>query len=865
MTHALAFRIAASGVARSLGRALSRVALVAATAGGLAFAQVPHWPNERTSDVFGAGNAPVVVDVDADGRLDLVGLTTGTSTLTLLRGDGFGRFLVDPTFPSGIVANRCAAGDVDGDGDPDIVSHLVATALIQVSLNVNGSFLPPVPVLATTAANEIVARDVTGDGLADLLLYAFAQPIVLHRATGNAQFAGPTTLPSGPQTRGMFVDDVTQDGVADLVTFNADAQSPAVRVFRFDAAGTPTLVHEWVGSFGFTSGAAGDVTSDGIADILVAASGAPSSVHLALLRGTGAGTFAPTTFLNLGLSTPIASMKIRDVNSDGRSDLVVRGTSDVSAFLADGTGGLVTGGSSAILVDAFGFDVAEIDGRGGADLVTITSHNFWSGGAQSASGDDAGSFDAPTRVALAQFVHGGLGDANSDGEPDLLGATPNAAAFLRSNGLGSFTPVVVPIAGLGTASSIAVGDFDGDGIDDLVHANAVTGQCKTLLGTGAGGFTHTATLAAVLLGSIPVAPAVIEAVDLNADGALDLVAGFANFGLGVALNGGAGVFSNWTHVPGVASHVVVEDADGDGDLDVFTHGTTFGNVGWYRNDGLGAPVLAGFTVLGLENGGGQLLVEDISGDGRVDIAVLAARSSSSDLLVLRGSAPFTFDAPVKTVYPGLRAFRSHAVDVTADGAVDLVVAEHTGVRILERDGSGAFVATRSFGAPITSTKPGIEVFDADHDGAAELVFVENGAIVWRSGCGGKVGRHGYGCPGSGGHVPSLDLGGCPRTGSAIQLRVQRGLGASFALLVFGTNPAQTPIGGSGCSLLVQPLLPASVVLPLGGTGPGAGTFVASLPVPPGLSATSTTLQALIADPATPLGFSATQGSTIVVE
>lgn len=115
-----------------------------------------------------------------------------------------------------------------------------------------------------------------------------------------------------------------------------------------------------------------------------------------------------------------------------------------------------------------------------------------------------------------------------------------------------------------------------------------------------------------------------------------------------------------------------------------------------------------------------------------------------------------------------------------------------------------------------------------------------------------------GCAGSGGVVPEMSLNGAPMAGNPITLSVSGGLGGSSALVLFGLQGGlDLPIGASGCSLYISPLLPVVLTLPLGGAGPGTGDSTLFGVIPQGASGATIFLQALVIDPGVPAGFSAT--------
>jgi hypothetical protein len=115
-------------------------------------------------------------------------------------------------------------------------------------------------------------------------------------------------------------------------------------------------------------------------------------------------------------------------------------------------------------------------------------------------------------------------DFNGDGKLDLVetcasdneGPCNNLLLILSGNGDGTFTAAASPATGM-APNSLAVGDFNGDGIPDLAVANAGSSNVTILLGNGDGTFTATTSPAADN-GSTSVALA-----DFNGDGREDLV------------------------------------------------------------------------------------------------------------------------------------------------------------------------------------------------------------------------------------------------------------------------------------------------------------------------------------------------------
>ncbi|MFG0316752.1 MAG: hypothetical protein ACF8XB_05725 [Planctomycetota bacterium JB042] len=118
---------------------------------------------------------------------------------------------------------------------------------------------------------------------------------------------------------------------------------------------------------------------------------------------------------------------------------------------------------------------------------------------------------------------------------------------------------------------------------------------------------------------------------------------------------------------------------------------------------------------------------------------------------------------------------------------------------------------------------------------------------------------GQGCPGSGGFVPKLAVtSGTPMAGAPIALVLSDGLGGALAVLLFGLDKGETPLG-FGCSLHLTGVLPPAPVVPLGGSGPGTGTVTLLGALPSDIGGNSFALQAFVLDAAAPLGFAPTNG------
>ena len=228
-----------------------------------------------------------------------------------------------------------------------------------------------------------------------------------------------------------------------------------------------------------------------------------------------------------------------------------------------------------------------------------------------------------------------VGDFNADGHADIAVASvsSNDVTVLLGNGAGMFTAAAGSPIAIGTLPfSLAIGDFNGDGVQDLVTANANDNSLTLLLGDGTGGFTAVSTR--IMVGTNPSAAVV---GDFNRDGIQDLaVANLAGQSVTVLLGDGSGGFTQPTGSPFALPHspnsIAVGDFNGDGIQDLATeYGATFSVL---QGDGTGkftdvydSPPVTGSSSV--------IHVGDFNGDGKQDL--ITADPTANEITVLPGS------------------------------------------------------------------------------------------------------------------------------------------------------------------------------------------------------------------------------------
>ena len=259
--------------------------------------------------------------------------------------------------------------------------------------------------------------------------------------------------------------------------------------------------------------------------------------------------------------------------------------------------------------------IADLDGNGTLDVVAAESSAGFLG---ILVGDGDGGFPIETNYSLPSGARSiAPGDFGDQGQTYLaIADSLSNVDLLLSTGGGSFIDAGGFLAGPNLLDVISV-RFRPNGPLDLVTVNSDTNSITVFLGDGKGVFS---TLQSYDAGYEPIA---VAGGDFNGDGIEDLVIGDRDY-LVVMLGDGTGNLKyNSTYSVDSFGGVAVGDFNGDGKADLAVGDDLSGRVDVLAGlgDGTFAAPVSYFVCSGL----GRISVGDVNGDGLPDIVTAGAQ------------------------------------------------------------------------------------------------------------------------------------------------------------------------------------------------------------------------------------------------
>jgi hypothetical protein len=578
-------------------------------------------PTTTLTNAYGVG----LVDMNGDGKVDLVATTWTTKTAVVFLGNGNGTFATTPTTTYSGFVTGAQAGlirstiDMNADTKADLLIEGSDGAYVVFG-NGSGGFSS----FTSAQSNDIAtnnftaaAGDINGDGCPDIVTVSnnatkFSTQIFFNNCSGS--FGSRRVINTGYQMLGVGLAKITSTARPDLVMVSAN-WSPRFMVLQNNLTATAfnsySSTFASTGPFFYASPPAydgaiygapivGDLNNDGYPDFLIKTEGA-ATIYL----GSAGGNYTPQT-------TQVGTGEVAATWWFGRQTML-----------------------------------ADFNGDGNLDFVSANYNNNSFGTVAVNLGNGDGTFGTQTFFGTDQTgcttglgVRAvGAGDFNKDGKMDLVIAhscnSVSRISVFFGNGDGTFNASPTILSGSGSyADSVLVMDVDGDGNQDIVVAND-NANLQIFRGRGDGTFYAPNTYSMNVTSNISS----LDIADMNNDGTFDYVYspengstwGWLQGGPNGTVTGVANTFSGTATTSGSnfeATRVV--DWDDDGKLDVLAFKFNSG-VQFFKGNGAGTftTPAATYESPNISSASYQTpTIIDMNGDGLPDILNASADGNS---------------------------------------------------------------------------------------------------------------------------------------------------------------------------------------------------------------------------------------------
>ncbi len=684
-------------------------------------------------------------DLDDDGDRDILSASMNDGKIAWYENtDGQGamgeqQVITDAAFGAVCVITT----DVDGDGDPDVLSAAFHVDDIAWYENTDGQGgFGPAQIITEDAYGvmSIFAADFDGDGDPDLAAAVAGENVVAwyENTDGQGGF-GPRQVISSDAAYAQSVHAADLDGDGDQDAISGSYEDDTIAWYEnLDGAGdfgeAQVISTDADGAYSVFSI---DLDGDGDVDVL---SASYFDTKIAWYENTdGEGSFGDQTVISTDVLGPHCVFA-NDLDGDGDADVLSASHMDDKIAWYENLDGEGDFGEQQVITtgadDALCVFSADLDGDGDADVLSASGLDDVIGWYENTDGE--GAF-GPRRVVTAGAVEALdviASDLDGDGDPDVVSASygdDKIAWYENLDGQGDFGPQRVVTTAADGARSVFCIDLDGDEDPDLLSAATLNDQItwyENLDGQGSYGEP-------LMIYDGANGASSVFAIDLDGDEDADVLsASMYNYRIEWYENlDGEGDFGEpqiITQEAEGARDVFAADLDGDGDADVLSASSSDDVIAWYENTD-GAGDFGARQIITAEADGAQdVYAVDLDGDGDRDIL----SASTNDQCIawhenLDGEGDFGERRIITQEADG--ACSVFCADLDGDDDLDLLSASYGDDVIAwyeNLDGLGDFGEQRL----VAEADGAYCVFsmDLDDDGASDVVSASAGddRVAW---------------------------------------------------------------------------------------------------------------------------------------
>lgn len=515
----------------------------------------------------------------------------------------------------------------------------------------------------------------------------------------------------------LAIGDVTGDGVADIVSCSEGA---AFVLTKSGKEMTPAWFSEPSGCSAVTLG---DTNGDGTKEIIVGTD-AHGSGGILIYDPSTLGPARKST--SLGTTIPVTDVAFGDVDGDGKPEIVATTSSSVyvydAATLALEWTAVGKGGSKVALGD--------LEGDGSLEIVV--------------NGTTGHVLDAHSQIEKWAYAGGfgrwmAVGDVDQDGKAEI--------AFLSNNSLTTITIIEGDTFATSSVSSpewsdrIAIADGDGDGVPEIMLGNNQWGDVM--------GIRRSNGQVLYKINNPRSGTTAVTAGDVDGDGVPEVIwgAGATDTGPDVVFTGSAATQSIKWRSPDLDGDYggVIADLDGDGKLELVVKmsrsesGYSAGIVQVY--DLATRALKMSFSPNSSSAIISRMAVAQMDGDAALEIVLLTSNPYDPYIYVYDGvTGALEYQSPYVPYYSS-SVFSTEALlvgNIDGDAATEIVVGT-TDKKIEVLNGASSFIqwSTPTLDGYVTD----IAAADVDHDGQTEVIVATTAGFYVLNGLNGSERAH----------------------------------------------------------------------------------------------------------------------------